>query len=487
MKRLSLFLTGILVIAVGMSGCNYFNGSPQGPQAQGKDGKPGMGKPEKPKFKIPITAERVERGRMYAYLQAVGTVIPIMELEMKPEMTGRIYYTKKWMEGDEVKKGDVLATIDDRQVNNDINEAQLQLDLSIAAVRPADAQLAQAKKDEEFKKTMYERGAISKAEYDLATLTRIQRENQYEQAKKNIESRRMALQKFQQESEKISIVLPFAGVLLPAQQSVSTNTRNTENSNADLTLLNGQTVGANQILCRLANIDKVYIALDVPAKDLVQVEVGQDVELEIYSRTGSEYKGIVADISTALNSNTRTYTVNVLVENPLHELRPGMFAKARIITEEKLDAVSIPRSMVQLRNNRDVVFVVKPKPQGEIRNATGEANPDVPMFEQSRQNKQLVMAGHSDNVAFAGEEIGGATADFDPPVDPNASPAGGKPEELEMVAEERVITKGIENRDDVEVVEGLREGDLLVVLGHETLTDGVDVNVTIRDKSLVDK
>ena len=49
---------------------------------------------------------------------------------------------------------------------------------------------------------MYERGAISKAEYDLATLTRIQRENQYQQALKEIDSRQMALDKLKQELEK---------------------------------------------------------------------------------------------------------------------------------------------------------------------------------------------------------------------------------------------------------------------------------------------
>ncbi len=472
-------ICSVLLILVSLSlviGCNQ--SSEQGPmsaQAQG-EGRGNWGKPEKPKFKIPVTVERVERGRMYAYLQAVGSVVPVKEIEIKPEMTGRIYYTRRWMEGDDIKKGEVFATIDDRQVRLDINESELQLEIAKAAVRPASAQLEQAIKDEQFKATMYERGAISKAEYDLATLTRIQRENQYQQALKEIDSRQMALDKLKQELEKVEIIMPFDGVLLPSTQSISTANSSSEGNVTDLTMMNGQMVGSSSVLCRLANIDKVHVALDVPAKDLIEVQVGQDVELEIYSRSGNDYKGTVADISTSLNSSTRTYTVNVLVDNPNHELRPGMFAKARIITKEKLDAVSIPRSMIQLRNNRNVVFVVVPKIMDEIYGATDTIDlPDTEALPLAERNpRQLVMAGKTDQASFATDH-------------PNRAGAGQIPtkeelETMEWIAEERVIEKGIENREKVEVVSGLMEGDLLVVLGYETLTDGVNVNVNIREE-----
>ena len=55
-------------------------------------------------------------------------------------------------------------------------------------------------------------------------------------------------------------------------------------------------------------------------------------------------------------------------------------------------------------------------------------------------------------------------------------------QDIPFIAEERVITLGIENRERVEIVEGLQAGDLLVVLGYETLTNGVDVNVTLREE-----
>ncbi len=476
------FTLTCLLLILGISlvvncGRNTGPASSGGATAQG--GNPGgnaeaWGKPEKLKFKIPVTVQQVQRGRMYAYLQAVGTVVPIKEIEIKPEMTGRIYFTQRWLEGDEVKKNAVLARMDDRELNLNINEGDLQLRLASESVRPASATLMQSYKDEEFKKAMYARGAISKYEYDQAVLKRIQQENQYQNTLRNIESRQMALQKMRQELEKVPILTPFDGVLLPAKQSVSTSQK--QGGETDLTLLNGQTVGSGTILFRVANIEKVYAALDVPAKDLEAVKVGQEVEVEIYSRTGTLYKGTVSDISTALNANTRTYTVNVLLDNPKHDLRPGMFAKARIITDERLDAISIPRELVLLRNNRQVVYVVKEKPQDEIRGATSELRIDAPPADGG--NKQLVMAGTLEKLAVASDAVPEAT---DPGIQAGNGANSANLQDIPFIAEERVITLGIENREQVEIIDGLREGDLLVVLGYETLTNGVDVNVTVRE------
>ena len=189
-----------------LGGCGYFGGSKTATQ-DAPSNKAKLGKPTKPKFKIPVTVEKVKRGRMYAYLEAVGTVNPVKELEIKPETTERVYFAKRWKEGDEVKKGTIFASMDDRQTRMSINDAELNLQLAKARVDPASAQMMQSYKDEQFKKAMFDRGAISKADYDLAILTRIQRVNTYEETVKNIDSRKMALDKVKQEVEKINIII----------------------------------------------------------------------------------------------------------------------------------------------------------------------------------------------------------------------------------------------------------------------------------------
>lgn len=483
MKRLILPVFA-LVLVVSLIGCSRQNTEGGRPVAGGNSSEGrNWGKPERPSFKIPVTVEPVNRGRMAEYLQAVGTVVPVRELEIKPEMTGRIYYTKRWMEGDEVKEGEILAAIDDRQLRIDIRDAELNLATARAAVNPASAELAQAIKDEEYRRQMLTRGAVSVAEVEQFTLQRIQRENQYKQALSTVTSREMALDRMEQELEKVQILAPFDGVLLPAESGTTSLQR--EGNEADLTTLNEQMVSQGQVVCRIANIDEVYVALDIPAKDLLDIEIGQKVELEIYSRVESDYIGTVDDISTTLNASTRTYTVNVLVENPLNELRPGMFAKARIVTEEKRDAISIPRELVMLRNNQQVVFVAieKPSPDNIIQDEESVEPVEV-------GSRQLTMAGSSDSItgtAAASGEEGEGEEELTPDEQEilnrlEEMEAENEPEpEKEWIAEQRVVTTGIENREMIEIVDGLAAGDLLVVLGYETLTDEVPINVTIRN------
>lgn len=487
----SLHACLVIVIATCLfAGCGQSGGErPRGNFNAGAGG--GFKRPERPQFKIPVTVIEVKRQRMYAYTQEVGSIVPVKQVEIKPEITGRIYYTQRWMEGDEVKAGDILANMDDRELKINLRDAELNLEKAEAAVRPASAQLAQAIKDEEFSLRMYQRDAISKQEYDQAILARIQRENAYEESLKNIETAQMQVDKIDQEMEKVPVLIPFDGVLLPAEESLSAN-QSGDSSAIDLTLQNGQTVSASALLCRLADIDRVYAALDVPAKDLLDIQIGQEVEIDVFSRVGTKFKGKVHDISTALNRGTRTYTVNVLIDNPNHELRPGMFVTANIITDEKLDAISIPREIIQTRNNEEIVFVAKqkekveePRRGGFGRNRGGEDG-DKPVVEKNGEPSE-------EKTAFAAEgkpddqEPGGQKPDDQEPGEDEMTDEefGGEPPEgeaekepeIEMVVEKRVITRGIENRDEVEVVEGLHEGDLLVIIGYETLTDGVDVNM----------
>lgn len=473
-----LLVTGLFV------GCGNSGGEGNRGNFAARGGGGGFNRPERPQFKIPVTVTEVNRQRMYAFTQEVGTIVPLKQVEIKPEITGRIYYTQRWMEGDEVKAGDIFANMDDRELKINKRDMELNLEKAKAAVLPASAQLAQAIKDEEFSLRMFQRDAISKQEYDQAILARIQRENQYDESLKNIETAQMQVDKIEQEMEKIPVTIPFDGVLLPAEESLSAG-QSGDSSAIDLTLQNGQTVSANAILCRLANIDQVYAALDVPAKDLLDIKIGQDVDLDVFSRVGTKFKGKVHDISTALNRGTRTYTVNVLVDNPDHELRPGMFVTANIITDEKPDAVIIPREIIQTRNNEEIVFVAKVKekkeePQrgGGFGGRRGEGSPDMSKKEgQSGQKEAFAAEGDAedkdavddkespDENEESGEEFGDEKFEAE------------KEPEVEMVVEKRVITRGIENRDEVEVASGLREGDLLVIIGYETLTDGVDVSV----------
>ncbi|HOE10890.1 MAG TPA: efflux RND transporter periplasmic adaptor subunit [bacterium] len=478
-----------LISCLLMFGCNRSqpgdpDGKGGGTGSSGSSG--GPNKPEARTFRIPVTAQLLTRGPMNAYLQAFGTIRPLKEVELKAEMSGRIYFTKRWEDGDYVEANTLLAKIDDTTIQLDLREAERALEMAQQDLIPARATMERRIKEEEFSKKMFERGAYSEVQYEQARLTRIQSESQYQQALTTIETRRTQIEKLKEDLRKTDILAPFAGILLPAVPPTAGEAGAQE---TDLTLLEGTLVGSGQTVLRIADIRQVVVELDVPAKDIDFVKIGQTVELGIYSRDGRKYTGTVRDISSTLNPTTRTYTVKVIVDNPLTELRPGMFSSARIITETRPDAISVPRDLVMLRNNQYVVFVVEKKELTEEpspKNATD--NISSPTEETDTPTPAGDDSTNPDMPTSSGIAMADAVQDTGPAETAPADTIRDATDELEepaepvtiMVAKQRIVTLGIENRERVEIADGLKDGDLLVVLGYETLTDGVEVNAAIR-------
>ncbi|HQP97056.1 MAG TPA: efflux RND transporter periplasmic adaptor subunit [bacterium] len=481
-----------LVSCLMMVGCNRSqpdNRDGRGRGSNSSDRSNGPKKPEARTFRIPVTAQLLARGSMNAYLQAFGTIRPLKEVELKAEMSGRIYFSKRWEDGDYVEPNTLLAKIDDTTIQLDLREAERALEMAQQDLIPARATMERRIKEEESSKKMFERGAYSEVQYEQARLSRIQSESQHQQALTTIETRRTQIEKMKEDLRKTDILAPFAGILLPAVPPTAGDASAQE---TDLTLLEGTLVGSGQTVLRIADIRQVVVELDVPAKDIDFVKIGQTVELGIYSKDGRKYVGTVRDISSTLNPTTRTYTVKVIVDNPLTELRPGMFSSAQIITETRLDAISIPRDLVMLRNNQYVVFVVEKKELTEelspasatdtVSAPTKETEPsDTPTpagDDSSNPDKPsssgIAMAEAVQDASGSEIEATDTVQDATDEIEESAEPVAI------MVAKQRVVTLGIENRERVEIADGLKDGDLLVVLGYETLTDGVEVNASIR-------
>lgn len=462
----------------------------------GPGGKWGKGGPERNRHQIPVTCERVVRGPMEAYLQTVGSVVPYKEVEIKSEYMGRIYYTQRWEDGDIVEEGTVLAHIDDRSLRVDIAEAERQLAVAEENIQPVSADLAQARKDELYNGLMLEKGAVPRNTYERYVLTRIRAENTYNQTLATIETRRGSLNKMKQDLDKVVLKAPFDGMLLPLQSN--TQTQGSQASN--LTLNEGLIVGSNASICRIADIAQVVVELSVPGKDIAVVTQDQRVVLDIYSRVGREYSGTIYDISSTMDPTTRTFTVKVLVDNTARELRPGMFCKARIITETKPHTIALLRDLVTLKDNQHIVFVVEEVPDIASATKAEQVNTAIEEMDRDAIAARVSSATGESEPPESSEEDGKKKP---PPPDEKPDPAQidsathgeiesasseeeVEPDELPMkfVARERTVTLGIENKEQFEIAAGLQAGDLLVVVGYQTLTDGVEVNPKTRGEPM---
>lgn len=119
----------------------------------------------------------------------------------------------------------------------------------------------------------------------------------------------------------------------------------------------GRHVRTGDRLFHLAELDTVWVQLDVYEKDLAHVRPGQAVAFEAEARPGETFTGRVAFVSPYLDETTRTVRVRLEMPNPAGDLKPGMFGTALLGADLGHHQLSIPATAALLTGKRAVVYV----------------------------------------------------------------------------------------------------------------------------------
>ncbi len=247
-----------------------------------------------------------------------------------PEVGGRIaaIYVQ---EGDRVRKGQVLAKLDTRP-------KELQLEQAKAALAVAEANLENARKELERLTELYRDGTVTEQQYEKAQLAVQAAEAQYQQAKANLH-----LAEYQLE---VSIMTaPFDGVITGKWHEVGDVVN-------PMMGLSGRGSG----VLTLADPSKVKVTVDLPASEVELVRKEQKAYLEFNYLPGKRYEGRVVWVNPGADPLSKTFTAQVVCDNPGWEIKPGTFADVYIAVEEHPDAVVVPLSAVV---NDSLVFVAR--------------------------------------------------------------------------------------------------------------------------------
>jgi membrane fusion protein (multidrug efflux system) len=168
----------------------------------------------------------------------------------------------------------------------------------------------------------------------------------------------------------------------------------------------GDYVRNGSVLMVVIQSNPIKLNFTVPEKDVGKLKIGQDVLFKVDSFPDQEFKGHVRIIYPSLEERTRTLQVEALVPNSDNRLKPGLFAKVTLFTEQARDVIVVPITAILYDNAKVKVFVA-------------EGN----------------------------------------------------------VARERVVNIGNKYGEMLEIFEGLKKGETLVVVGQNNLSDGVKIHV----------
>ena len=274
----------------------------------------------------PVTVAKVVTKDVPVYLDEIGTCAAYETVQVQAQVSGQIL-TRDFQDGADVKKGDLLFTIDPRPFQATLDQAKAQAALDQVTL----------KRQEDLRA----RKVISPQDYDIAVAN---------------------AQKSQAAAEAAQVNLDYCYIKSPINGRVGLR-------NVDV----GNLVGpSTSPLVTIQGLDPIYTDFTVAENDLPLVRKylgGSNVKVETYLPDGSIAPriGDLYFIDTAVQSGSGTVKVRGVTPNPDRALWPSEFVRVRFILDMLKNAALVPSQAVQVSQSGPFVFVVKPDNTVDLR------------------------------------------------------------------------------------------------------------------------
>lgn len=300
-----------------------------------------------------VTVETVKDTVFSHYLEVQGNVNTKENLIIYPQFAG-ILNTVNVIAGQKVSKGQVLGTIDDGGLSQQL--AQLENQLALA-------------------KTTFER---QKRLWDQ----KIGSEIQYLQAQTNMVSQQKAVSQMKAQLAKTRVIAPFNGVI------------------DELIAERGQVVGPGQGLMRIVNLNNMFISTTVPESYIGKLKVGTEVSVYLAS-LGKSFNGKIRQVGNNINPNNRSFGIEVSVPNTDNLLRPNQVAKLKITDYTNAKAVVVPSNVIQEdADGNQFVFEVS-----SVKDKTGIAKKVIVKVGKTSDNFTEILSGLEPKTVLVGDGV----------------------------------------------------------------------------------
>ncbi|MBN8643246.1 MAG: efflux RND transporter periplasmic adaptor subunit [Flavobacteriales bacterium] len=374
-----------------------------------------------------VEVAKVDEITIIETVSATGKIQPEVEVKISSEVSGEIIALPV-KEGQVVKKGDLLVRINPDLYTSGYNRTVSNLSGTKAALNQADASFKEAKASYDRSKTLYDKGIISRSEWDKAIAS-------YEVAVANKQSAYHQVQSANATVKEAKDNLGRTTIYAPADGTISM-------LNVELgeRVLGTQQMTGTEIL-RVANLNNMEVEVDVNENDIVKINVGDSANVEVDAYLKKEFKGIVTSISNSASTTTTAdqvtnfkVKVRIVKESYLDLLegkpdtyspfRPGMTATVDIITKRKEKVVAVPISSVVMKSDTAATKSYEVK----------EENEEGVVKAQNDKKFECVFVKVGDKAKI------------------------------------RIVKTGIQDDSNIEVISGLKKGDVVIVGPYNTVT-----------------
>ncbi|HXO96017.1 MAG TPA: efflux RND transporter periplasmic adaptor subunit [Chthoniobacterales bacterium] len=258
-----------------------------------------------------VTTTVAEKSQWQPTLETIGTVTAINGVTISTDLAG-IVSKIAFESGSQVKAGDLLV-----QLNTDQEQAQL----AQAEAQRDWTQITLTRNQE-----LVAKKTVSQSDYDSATA-------QFHQAQATVDQ-------FKALIARKTLRAPFAGVVGIRQINL------------------GQYLNTGDAVVTLQSFDPIYVNFSLPQQNLSQLTVGQSVEINMDAYGDKVFPGKVTAINSLVDQNSRNVQIQATLPNSETQLRPGMFAKVKVVLPEAQEVIAIPSSSIHYAPYGDSVFIV---------------------------------------------------------------------------------------------------------------------------------
>lgn len=386
-----------------------------------------------------VTVKEVTLQDIVETVSATGKIQPEVEVKISSEVSGEILELP-FKEGQEVKKGDLLVKVNPDLIQSAVNRSRASYQNVKAGLEQANATLKQAKADYDRNKTLFERGVISRADWDRAIASYETAQAGKSSAYYSVQSAAATVNEANDNLTRTTIYAPMSGTI--SLLNVELGER----------VVGTQQMAGTEIL-RVANLNNMEVEVDVNENDIVKVNIGDSTIVEVDAYLKKEFRGVVTEIAnsaagTLAADQVTNFKVKVrILEESYQDLtegkpdtyspfRPGMTATVDVITKRRKDAISVPISAIVIKT--DTSATKKPFNKDMV------INNDMSKEEQKFE------------CVFVNEN--------------------GK-------AKLRVVKTGIQDDTNIEIVSGLKENDKIITGPYNMVSKTLKPGDLIEEKN----
>ncbi|HSR11935.1 MAG TPA: efflux RND transporter periplasmic adaptor subunit, partial [Thermodesulfobacteriota bacterium] len=343
-------------------------------------------KPEKQAGKPPAAVEvaRVAAADVVDGIDVVGSLAPKFGADVSSEYTGIVteVLVTEWVN---VKKGDILARLDTREIEVNLQKVKAEAEVSKANLLQAEVAENRAERENERSMKLKEEGLITQQNLDDARTER-------EAARARKEAARAQLKVAQENVQQVETRLSKSIIRAPMDGVVSLRNVNVGDFVGEL---------GGKAMFRVVDNRRLDLTVTVPSLEMASVHVGQPLTFSTDALPGKTFRGKVMFINPTVNEADRSVKVVAEVDNASQELKGGLFVKGRILTGSRSGVLRIPRTALltwDVASRKAEVFVVSADTAERRSIQTGGISGDQVEVTSGLSSGQMVISRGGFNV-----------------------------------------------------------------------------------------